>query len=107
MVFPEIPNLFIPEKQYILEVNLCQKEASEIIPKGYELAWDQFVLHNGNSSPILTTGNNLEIIEKNNILIKNDILPMSFFILITSSILINSKNYYILNTSITKEYFYT
>ncbi|MCP4803314.1 MAG: DUF4981 domain-containing protein [Bacteroidetes bacterium] len=77
MVFPEIPNLFIPEKQYILEVNLCQKEASEIIPKGYELAWDQFVLHNGNSSPILTTGNNLEIIEKNNILIKNDITNLT------------------------------
>ena len=44
---PEIPDLFIPENEYILEVNLLQKEASPLIPKGHEIAWDQFVLNKG------------------------------------------------------------
>ena len=43
----EIPSLFIPETEYILEVRLLQKEETKLIPKGYEVAWDQFVLNKG------------------------------------------------------------
>lgn len=45
--FPEIPDMFIPESEYILEVNLIQKNESELIHEGHEIAWDQFVLQNG------------------------------------------------------------
>ena len=45
--FPEIPEMFIPENEYILEVILIQKNESEIIPKGHEIAWDQFVIQKG------------------------------------------------------------
>ena len=40
-----ISDIFIPENEYILEVSLIQKEASPIVQKGYEIAWDQFVIH--------------------------------------------------------------
>ncbi|TLP70546.1 glycoside hydrolase family 2 TIM barrel-domain containing protein [Maribacter sp. ACAM166] len=40
-----IPNTFIPEDEYILEISLIQKEASPMLPKGHEIAWDQFMLH--------------------------------------------------------------
>ena len=43
----EIPSLFIPETEYILEVRLLQKEETKLISKGYEVAWDQFVLNKG------------------------------------------------------------
>ena len=45
--FPEIPDMFIPESEYVLEVNLIQKTETELIPKGYEIAWDQFMLQKG------------------------------------------------------------
>lgn len=43
----EIPNVFIPEEEYILEVSLNQKNATPLFPKGHEVAWDQFVLQKG------------------------------------------------------------
>jgi beta-galactosidase len=45
--FPEIPDMFIPESEFILEVSLIQKEVTEMIPKGHEVAWDQFILNKG------------------------------------------------------------
>ncbi len=44
IAFTEIPNMFIPESEYILEVAILQKEESNLIPKNHELAWDQFTL---------------------------------------------------------------
>lgn len=41
------PKDFEPSKEYILEVSLLQKNPTELIPEGYEVAWDQFVLHKG------------------------------------------------------------
>ena len=58
-------------REYILEVSLIQKNNSALIPQGYELAWDQFVLHKGayvsmpiTKGPILnmkSTGQTIEI----------------------------------------------
>jgi len=45
--FPEIPDMFIPESEFILEVSLIQKEVTKMIPKGHEVAWDQFILNKG------------------------------------------------------------
>ncbi|WP_347175079.1 glycoside hydrolase family 2 TIM barrel-domain containing protein [Polaribacter uvawellassae] len=49
--FKDIPEMFVPENEYFLEVSLHQKEATELIPKGYEVAWDQFALKFG-SNPL-------------------------------------------------------
>jgi beta-galactosidase len=38
------------DKEYILEVSLLQKESTAILPKGLEIAWDQFVLQKGSAS---------------------------------------------------------
>jgi len=58
----EIPNQFILENEYILEVSLVQKEASLLISKGHEVAWDQFVLHKGtNQIRAVPNKNSLEI----------------------------------------------
>ncbi|WP_190809562.1 glycoside hydrolase family 2 TIM barrel-domain containing protein [Flagellimonas sp. S3867] len=43
----KMPNAYQPKKEYIVEVSLLQKEGSHLIPKGYEIAWDQFVLQKG------------------------------------------------------------
>lgn len=45
--FEEIPDTYIPESEFILEVSLIQKETTECLPKGHEIAWDQFVLNQG------------------------------------------------------------
>ena len=42
--FNDIPEIFIPENEYYLEVSLLQKEETALIPKGHEVAWDQFSL---------------------------------------------------------------
>jgi len=58
----EIPDMFIPENEFILEVSLVQKEATEMLPKGHEIAWDEFVLQKGNSvDDSLLVKNDLEI----------------------------------------------
>ncbi|MFH6603155.1 glycoside hydrolase family 2 TIM barrel-domain containing protein [Maribacter algicola] len=43
----EIPDVFVPEDEFILEVGLLQKDETILIPKGHEVAWDQFVLNRG------------------------------------------------------------
>ncbi len=52
LVIPEIPEFFIPESEYILEICLIQNEETDMIPKGHEIAWDQFALN----SPISILG---------------------------------------------------
>ncbi len=43
--FDKIPTVFEANNEYILEASLIQKEATTMIPKGHEVAWDQFVLN--------------------------------------------------------------
>ncbi|WP_411029288.1 glycoside hydrolase family 2 TIM barrel-domain containing protein [Spongiimicrobium sp. 3-5] len=58
----KIPDVFIPENEYILEISLLQKTASSLVPKGHEIAWDQFILNKGiNQVPSGNTGNPLTI----------------------------------------------
>ena len=72
MSFSEIPDMFVPESEFILEVSLIQKEATEMLPKGHEVAWDQFVLNKGVQLPTNSKGNTLTInITKETITIKN------------------------------------
>lgn len=47
MRFRDIPEMFVPENEYYLEVSLHQKEETKLIPKGHEVAWDQFALKFG------------------------------------------------------------
>ena len=47
LFFKEIPTMFAPEFEFILEVSLIQKEGTNIFPKGYEIAWEQFILNKG------------------------------------------------------------
>ncbi|NNK18296.1 MAG: DUF4981 domain-containing protein, partial [Maribacter sp.] len=43
--FDKIPTVFEANNEYILEVSLLQREATASIPKGHEVAWDQFILN--------------------------------------------------------------
>lgn len=43
--FEEIQQNFKTSDEIILEVSLLQKDATVLIPKGHEIAWDQFLLH--------------------------------------------------------------
>jgi len=62
MHFKEIPKDFKTESDVILELSLIQAEASDIIPKGHEIAWDQFVLNSGHSTASNSEGNTLNIV---------------------------------------------
>lgn len=70
----EIPDQFILENEYILEVRLIQKEGIPLIPKGHEIAWDQFVLHAASNQIVTESGKHpLEIrAAENYIEIKNE-----------------------------------
>ena len=70
----EIPTVFTTENELILEVSLIQKEAANLLPKGHEIAWDQFILNKGiRKSVSNSTGNTIEIIAfENEIELKND-----------------------------------
>ena len=58
----EIPDVFVPEDEYILEVSLLQKNAAALIPEGHEVAWDQFSLNKGvNQTISAPKGSPLEI----------------------------------------------
>jgi beta-galactosidase len=43
--FDKIPTVFEANIEYILEVSLIQKKSTAMIPKGHEVAWEQFVLN--------------------------------------------------------------
>ena len=70
----EIHELFVLEEEFILEVSLIQKAASPLIPKGHEIAWDQFVLNAGSNQTASLPGKSpLEITAAENYIeIKND-----------------------------------
>ncbi|PTM10835.1 MAG: beta-galactosidase [Bacteroidetes bacterium] len=74
--FSEIPDMFIPENEFILEVSLIQKDATELLPKNHEIAWDQFILHKGESFDFPKIGEDLEVISSESIQIRNDIIDL-------------------------------
>jgi beta-galactosidase len=79
----KFPNVFSSESEYILEVSLLQKIASEMIPKNHELAWDQFILQKGNIPKSKKLGNSIEVVSSEAFInLKNDV----------SDLKINSKS---------------
>ncbi|MFK7811768.1 MAG: glycoside hydrolase family 2 TIM barrel-domain containing protein [Maribacter sp.] len=60
----EIPDVFVPEDEFILEVSLIQKDETALIPKNHEIAWDQFVLNKGTNIIASSCGYSLEITPK-------------------------------------------
>jgi len=74
--FSEIPDMFIPENEFILEVSLIQKDATELLPKNHEIAWDQFILHKGESFDFPKIGEDLEVFSSESIQIRNDIIDL-------------------------------
>ena len=78
MQFSEIPNMFVPESEFVLEVSLIQTKATEMLPKGHEVAWDQFVLNKGVPMSSNSEGNELTItITEGNITFKNESTSLS------------------------------
>ncbi len=67
----DLPRELAQDSEYIIEFSLIQKEATELVPKGHEIAWDQFILNKGiniespsNDGSILdieTSGNDIQI----------------------------------------------
>jgi len=72
--FEEIQHNFKTPDEIILEVSLIQKSETPVIPKGYEIAWDQFIIQKGSSlNNPSTVQNNLEIItSEGTIQLKNE-----------------------------------
>ena len=73
------PMEFDKSHEIILEISLLQKVGSALIPKDYEIAWDQFIIQEPVSILIeLAQNNDLSIIEKEEtILIKNETINLS------------------------------
>ena len=59
--FPEVPLIFIPESEYILEVRLLQNEEKQTLPKGHEVAWDQFKIYGQQIINLPINGSPLEL----------------------------------------------
>ncbi len=75
----KFPKSFSSESEYILQVSLIQNETKNLIPKGHEIAWDQFIIQKGiYSKTSRSRVNNLEIITQNDAIeIKNKIVTLT------------------------------
>jgi len=73
MSFKEIAIDLKTKSDIILEVSLIQADATNIIPEGHEIAWDQFMLNRGQSTSSNSEGIPLNIsTSEGSISIKND-----------------------------------
>lgn len=73
-----IPSTFNANNEYILEVVMYQKKETEMIPKGHEIAWDQFIIHKkGIQAQKQGDGKSLEINSNKEIIeISNDLVSL-------------------------------
>lgn len=73
-----IPRELNPNSEYIIEFRLIQKEDKNLISKGHEIAWDQFIIQKGTyTKTAASSNNNLEIVEQNNAIeIKNETVAL-------------------------------
>ncbi|MDT0552946.1 glycoside hydrolase family 2 TIM barrel-domain containing protein [Urechidicola vernalis] len=76
-IISEIPEMFIPESEYVLELSLVQNETSKMLPKGHEIAWEQFIIKEGvtinfenHETPELAIQNKSNTIEISNELVQ-------------------------------------
>ncbi|TXE10363.1 DUF4981 domain-containing protein [Gelidibacter salicanalis] len=74
----KFPSTLTAENDYLLQVSLIQKEAKNLIPKGHEVAWDEFLLQKGTLGKSESTeGTLLEIIESNDMFtFKNEFVEL-------------------------------
>ncbi|MBJ6367801.1 glycoside hydrolase family 2 TIM barrel-domain containing protein [Snuella sedimenti] len=70
----DIPRALNPKLEYIIEFSLIQKDDTAILPKGHEVAWDQFIIQKRTSPKTnATANNNSTIISKKSVIeIKNN-----------------------------------
>lgn len=64
------------EHEYILEFRLIQETPTEMLPKGHEIAWDQFILSDGRKENLPENGEKLAIVEGEEIQIKNNLINL-------------------------------
>jgi len=74
MPLTKFPTTLEKGKEYILETSLIQKEKQGLIPKGHEIAWDQFVIQKGTRNIKTPTSNDLKIITDENAIHINNTL---------------------------------
>jgi len=75
MKFDEIKNNLVAKSEIILEVGMLQKEATEMLPNGHEIAWNQFTIQKGKINNISKKTKNpkLKIVSLAKVIqIKND-----------------------------------
>ena len=74
----ELAERSVPESEFILEVSLIQKEDTDMLSKGHEIAWDQFVLNKGINTPSFSEKSELFITKSDsNIEINNESISLS------------------------------
>ncbi len=76
MQFSEIPTIFVPESEFILEVRLIQKEGNKMPPKDHEIAWDQFILQKDNVIEFTRSGNDMKVASGEHYRITNDLTEL-------------------------------
>ena len=59
----KLPLIFDSENEYILEYRLIQDIATDMLPKGHEIAWDQFVFQKRTSNKNAAPKNTLKVVE--------------------------------------------
>ncbi|CAL2082759.1 Beta-galactosidase, family GH2 lipoprotein precursor [Tenacibaculum sp. 190524A02b] len=58
LTLEQLPKQFQKTKEYILRTSLVQSKATPLVPKGHEVAWDEFVISKGKETVI--SANNFE-----------------------------------------------
>lgn len=73
------PSTFSLSSEYILEVSLFQNEDENLVPKGHEIAWDQFIIQKKSHLEKLTSNkNNYKVTLLNNVFeIKNEVVTLT------------------------------
>lgn len=74
----KFPTSLSEDKEYILQVSLVEKEDKELIPKGFEVGWDEFIIQSGHVDPEDSSeGNVLKISnDKDTFNIQNDLVEL-------------------------------
>ncbi len=55
--------VFNPEKEYFITISAIQSSQNELIPNGYEIAWDQFLIQPANKPIEKSTNNGLSLMD--------------------------------------------
>ncbi|MBJ7881051.1 glycoside hydrolase family 2 TIM barrel-domain containing protein [Gelidibacter salicanalis] len=74
----KFPSSLAAQNEFLLQVSLIQEESKNLIPKGHEVAWDEFLLQKGKVDQLMPSeGQALEIIEDRDVVtIKNELVAL-------------------------------